>query len=661
MILKIPKKYLIKGKIHYKIYCLKRILQNNFFSLNQSLMNKSTSIKTQINTPINTQTITNFNTKTFKMKKKFLFIFTFSLVVVSLAKAQEATTYRGAFAPAPTVQWTDSWANFNPQNTPYGTGLPRDTVVGVIGNFATPSTTTWTKDRVIILKGPVYLDSLCTLVIQPGTIIQGNSATVISSLIIQRGATLIANGTPCEPIVFTSNKAVGSRLAGDWGGITILGRARTNQGTNVNIEGIGVTEPRARYGGVIDTDNSGSLKYVRIEYAGFPLTPGNELNSLTLGGVGSGTTVDFIQVSFGNDDSYEWFGGTVNCKHLIAYRGLDDDFDTDFGYSGLVQFGLAIKDPTISDDPNATPSSTSEGWESDNNNFNSPNFGGTPQTSARFYNITQIGAYRCGTNLGGITNPTATNNGHRRGARIRRNSAISIFNSILMNNFTGLFIENAPTQANYNAGTLQFKNNIIAMDSTFTSTVTGTTTINGGLSKPGQDVFTTNALYTLANTNTILNTPCDLLTNAWDFLNADYRPNGSGSGAALTGSDLQPAINVGVSQFPNTTPQTLSVDLFELGVGNTNGTITLTLFVPNSFTVVPLANSDWTFSVVGNNVIATSKPGVVIALGAGATLDFTISRKAGQSSAVQNFIVGVSGGSDINATNNESLASLVVF
>ncbi len=626
------------------------------------------------------------------MKKKILSILPLMLFTAMLVNAQapEATTYRGAFAPAPTPMWTENWTNWNPNATPYGTGLPVATKTGVLGDFNTPTTITWVKDSVYLLSGPVYLDSLCTLVIQPGTIIKGNSAVVISSLIIQRGATLIANGTPCEPIVFTSDKAAGQRVAGDWGGITLLGRARTNQGTNVNIEGIGVTEPRARYGGLIDTDNSGSLKYVRIEYAGYPLTPGNELNSLTMGGVGSGTTIDFVQVSFGNDDSYEWFGGTVNCKHLIAYRGLDDDFDTDFGYSGLVQFGLAIKDPAISDDPNATPPSTSEGWESDNNNFNSPNFTGTPQTSARFYNITQIGAYRCGTNAGGITNPTAPNNGHRRGARIRRNSAISIFNSILMNNFNGLFIENAPTQANYTAGTLQFKNNIIAMDSTFVSTVTGTTTTNSGLCKPAQDVFTRNAVYDIANTNTILNTPCDLLTNAWNFLNPDYRPNGAGSGAALSGCDLTLGFQVSASSFiPNATSEVL-VDVFNdaVPIGNSNGTITITIPVLSGWTFALLGgpaltatptlgtlngtsagnggnafdNTKWRFSIQSGNLIATSISGYSIPLNGLATIGITATRKASTGDGTtQNLSATVSGGSDIDATNNGALVGFTTI
>jgi hypothetical protein len=625
--------------------------------------------------------------KKFKMKKKILSILPLMLFTAILVNAQtpEPTTYRGAFAPAPVAQWTDNWTNWNPQATPYGTGLPVAAKAGVLGNFATPSTINWVKDSVYLLQGIVYLDSLCTLIIEPGTIIKGASFSdgfTASSLVIQRGATLLANGTPCNPIVFTSNKPANSRTAGDWGGVAICGRAATNQGANVNLEGIGTTEPRARYGGIIPGDNSGSLKYVRIEFAGYVLSANNELNSLTMGGVGSGTTIDYVQTSFGNDDAFEWFGGSVNCKHLIAYRTLDDDFDTDFGYSGLVQFGLGIKDPNISD---VTAVSTSEGFESDNNNFNSPNFGGTPITNAKFYNITQIGAYRCGNNtgvgLGAITNPTAPGNGHRRGARIRRNSAISIFNSILMNNFNGLFIENAPTQANYTSGALQFKNNIIAMDSTFNSTVTGAT----GLCKPGQDAFATAAAYLITNTNTILNTPCDLLTNAWSFLNPDFRPNGAGSGAALSGSDLAPGIQIQTGLFTANQAAEVVVDLFENGVGNSNGTITVTIPVNaiSGWTIgllggqpitgvagtafgasagnggAPYDNRNWIFSISGGNFTATSIVGFSIPQSGSASIGLTVTRKGATPNGTnQSLSVNVGGGGDTDGTNNGALTGL---
>ncbi len=614
------------------------------------------------------------------MKKKILSILPLLLFTAIIVNAQspEATTYRGAFAPSPTPMWTENWVNWNPQSTPYGTGLPVATKSGVLGNFATPSTINWVKDSVYLLTGPVYLDSLCTLVIQSGTIIKGDATFVISSLIIQRGATLIANGTPCEPIVFTSSKAAGLRVRGDWGGITILGRGLTNQGTNVNIEGIGATEPRARFGGTNNADNSGSLKYVRIEYAGYALTPGNELNSLTLGGVGNGTTIDYVQTSFGNDDAFEWFGGAVNCKHLVAYRNLDDDFDTDFGYSGLVQFGLAIKDPTVSD---VTAVSTSEGFESDNNNNNSPVFGGTPITSASFYNITQIGAYRCGNNTGGITNPTATGNGHRRGARIRRNSQLKILNSIFMNNYRGLFIDGVASEGNATANTLQFINNIIAMDYTFNSTVTGAL----GLAAAGETTFTNTYLANAGNRNTIISTPCDVLVNAWDFLNPDYRPNGAGSGAASSGSDLAPGIQIQTGLFVANQTAEVVVDLFENAVGNSNGTITVTIPIPSGWIIALLGgpaltgtptlgtlngtsagnggsafdNTKWRFSIVSGNLIATSIDGFSISSGNSASIGLTARRNAATPGGTnQSLSVNVSGGSDIDGTNNGSLTGL---
>jgi hypothetical protein len=358
---------------------------------------------------------------TIKMTKKILTI-TFLLAITSMiAKAQVPTTYRGAFAPAPTPMWTDNWTNWDPQNSFYG--APTVNVTGVI-----TTNTTWTKNNVYLLQGTVFVDSLVTLTIEAGTVVRGDANTIISALVIQRGAKIIANGTPCNPIVFTSSKAIGSRVKGDWGGLIICGKANNNLGLDVPIEGIGATNPRARHGGNIPTDNSGSLSYARIEFAGYAIAANNEMNSLTMGSVGNGTTIDHIQCSFGFDDAFEWFGGSVNCSHLVAYRTLDDDFDTDNGFSGLVQFALGVKDPAVADVPAV---STSEGFESDNNG--TAPFTLTPKTSAKFYNVTQIGAFRCGSNTGGITQPTA--DGFRRGTRLRRNTELKIYNSILMNNW----------------------------------------------------------------------------------------------------------------------------------------------------------------------------------------------------------------------------------
>ena len=200
--------------------------------------------------------------------------------------------------------------------------------------------TTWTNDKVYRMDGFIYIDSNATLTIQPGTIVRGIKLTK-GSLIVTRGGKLIADGTVDKPIIFTSDEPAGTRTYGDWGGIIVLGNAPINPvGGQATIEG-GVNNAAGdgQYGGPNAADNSGIIRYVRIEYSGIPFSANNEINGLTMGGVGSGTIIDYVMVSYNGDDSFEWFGGTVNCKHLIAYKGVDDDFDTDFGFAGKVQFG----------------------------------------------------------------------------------------------------------------------------------------------------------------------------------------------------------------------------------------------------------------------------------------------------------------------------------
>jgi hypothetical protein len=509
------------------------------------------------------------------MTKKFLTL-TFLLAISSMIAMSQAvpTTYRGAFAPAPEPMWTDNWTNWDPQNASYGAPT-----VTVSGNITT--NTTWTKNNVYLLQGTVYVDSLITLTIEAGTVVRGDANTVISALVIERGAKIIANGTPCNPIVFTSSKAIGSRVRGDWGGLIICGRALNNLGTNVPIEGISGTNTNARHGGNIPNDNSGSLTYVRIEYGGFQIAPDNEMNSLTLGSVGSGTTIHHIQTSFGFDDAFEWFGGSVNCSHLVAYRTLDDDFDTDNGYSGTVQFALGIKDPAVAD--NGT-SSTSEGWESDNNGT-SP-FTLTPKTSAKFYNVTQIGAFRCSSNAGGITQPTAA--AFRRGARLRRNTEQEIHNSILMNNWRGLVMD-ADVITNAALGGAAFQNNVIAMDYT-----TVWSAPYAGAAVAAENSAT--ATYLNANGNTIISTPCDVLVNAWSFTNPDFRPNAAGSGAVLAGADLTPGIQMETSLFNANQTGEFVVDIFENAVGNSNGTISVNIPVPAGFYNCSTNNYQWCFT-----------------------------------------------------------------
>ncbi len=323
----------------------------------------------------------------------------------------------------------------------YGEDVLKDSITGNV---------TLTNDRTWLIRGYVYIVNGATLNIEPGTVIYGEKSTK-GTLIVERGGKLNAKGTAKEPILFLSQQAPGQRTSGDWGGIILCGRAPINQNNTVNgglfaggdaqIEG----GPRTHYGGTDVHDNSGDLEYIRIEFPGIPLSPNNEINGLTMGGVGDGTTIDHIQVSYSGDDSYEWFGGTVNIKHIIAYKGLDDDFDTDFGFSGHVQFGLGLRDPNIAD------VSGSNGFESDNDN--PPNFW-NPRTAAVFSNMTVLGPQ---SDTSKVCNPL-----FNRGAHIRRNSQLSICNSIVMGWPSGLLLDATGVVNGAKADTVMLHNDIWA-------------------------------------------------------------------------------------------------------------------------------------------------------------------------------------------------------
>jgi hypothetical protein len=322
---------------------------------------------------------------------------------------------------------------------------PTSQTITVSGHITT--NTTWTANNKYVLSGFVYVDSLVTLTIEPGTIIKGEKATK-GSLIIKRGAKIMAQGTVTKPIIFTSDQAAGSRNYGDWGGLIICGSANINvAGSNATIEG-GVD---AQYGGTNNADNSGVLQYVRIEFPGIPFLPDKEINGLTMGGVGSGTTIDHIQISFSGDDSDEWFGGKVNARYIVAYRGWDDDFDTDYGYTGKVQFAISLRDSSVAD-----PGSGSNSFESDNDGSGSSN---TPFTQPVFCNVSVYGPK--------VTTTTAINSNFKRSMHLRRNSKISIFNSVFCGFPTGLFIDGSAAQANATADELRIENSYIAGMGTF--------------------------------------------------------------------------------------------------------------------------------------------------------------------------------------------------
>ncbi len=607
--------------------------------------------------------------------KKNLLVIVSMLFTAMIANAQvELTSYRGAFAPAPVPQWTDSWTNWDPQNAVYGAAT-------VTKSGTITANETWTSNNVYKISGLVYIDSLVTLTIQPGTVIRGDETVANSSLIITRGAKIDAQGTVCNPIVFTSNKAIGARGLADWGGVIILGKARNNQSQNLFIEGISQLNPNNAHGGTDDNDNSGTLKYVRIEYGGYVFAPNNEINGLTMGSVGRGTTIDYVQCSFINDDAFEWFGGSVNCKHLVAYRSLDDGLDTDDGYSGTVQYALVVRDPAISDNPAV---STSEGFESDNDPVGT-SLTVVPKTSGSFYNVTAIGGYRCASNAAGsAVAPTA--NGFRRGARLRRNTELKIVNSILMNHQIGLFLNNNNfTLANTDNDLLVFRNNIIAAD--FTSTLTlfnGTSTVTSSLGKAvaAEDQPTRDRLFKPEYANDSVNT-CSLLVNAWNFTNPDYRP-----GAAIVtdptnlnaGVDMSPGILLTGNLFNTNQTKGLGIFVLENSGSTSSGIITLSITKVGAFTVtVPgltltsvnqsgtdgsnaegaYTNSGWNFRDDGINIIASSKPGVIIPKGGFVQLGFNVTRPASTPNGTSsNLSVTLSGGSDATPLNNGALQAL---
>lgn len=376
------------------------------------------------------------------------------------------------------------------------------------------------------LRGFVYVVDGATLTIEAGTTIEGEKgASSRGTLVITRGCKIEAVGTAGEPITFTSDQATPTR--GDWGGVVILGNAPTNasfngtQGVGSVEGGVNTADGLGLYGGTNAEDNSGTLKYVRIEYAGYAYLPDNELNGLTLAGVGSGTTIDYVEIFKANDDAIECFGGNVNLKHTVFVSTLDDDFDTDNGWSGHVQFGIVIRDSAVAD------VSKSESFESDNDANGSTL---TPQTSGVYSNITVVGPRQTTSNVG--------NSLFLAGAQIRRNSSISIFNSVIMGYPTGILIDaskGTPTDNNITANTLVIKNTTVSGCAVPIDYVASPTTPTGWTAADATTWFTD-----AAKGNSILATNDDVkLTAPYNYTSPDFTP-ATGSPLA-TGADFSDA------------------------------------------------------------------------------------------------------------------------
>jgi len=303
-------------------------------------------------------------------------------------------------------------------------GIDKQVVV-VTGEIT--GTENWTSNFYYVLRGAVFVRDGATLNIAAGTRIIGESGSV-GTLIVLKGGRLNAIGTRTAPIVFTSDQPVGGRARGDWGGLIINGRAP------VNLEG-GEGQGEADtgiYGGNQPNDNSGSLRYVRVEFAGVEFSPDNELNGIAFQGVGRGGSYEFIQVHMNRDDSLEWFGGTADIKYAVSSNAADDSFDWTFGWTGRAQF-IAIHQR--GDDAD-------QGIEADNNEFNNNLL---PRSNPQIYNITICG------------DPDRNEGGESvRAANIRRGTGVTLRN-FLVTGFktTGIQFDGAATIEQVTNGTTQ--------------------------------------------------------------------------------------------------------------------------------------------------------------------------------------------------------------
>lgn len=356
-----------------------------------------------------------------------------------------STNYKGAVDPSASTAWYEGWSFYSRiiggQMT--SASLPtRPTKTVSDADMRGSDTIRWVKDTTYILSGFVFVNNGQVLDIQEGTIIQGVPGTGANSsaLIIATGGKILAEGTASEPIIFTYQGDQGNSAAdlrGQWGGLIVLGKASLNSSPGQTaIEGIPTNEARGLYGGSENADNSGVLRYVSLRHGGTNIGADNEINGLTLGGVGSGTTIEYVEVIGNDDDGIEWFGGTVNGKYLISAYCQDDAIDYDEGYRGLNQYIIVHQDPT--------PGSADRGGEHD---------GGTdpetamPYATPIFYNVTMVG------------NPSS------RALTFRDNAGGEYHNSIFTGFGRGVDVENLLNQEQdsykqFQDGLLKLENNI---------------------------------------------------------------------------------------------------------------------------------------------------------------------------------------------------------
>ena len=278
------------------------------------------------------------------------------------------------------------------------------------------SSQTWPANCSVIIQGTVFIQSpangpTTVITMKPGVIVKGlgNGTANPAALIFLPGSKIDAQGTPAHPIIMTSGQPVGHRDVGDWGGLLLNGKSTVNRPNCLNVaEGI-----PAPYGGCDATDSSGIMTYTRVEFSGIEFTPNNELNVITLNGVGSGTVLHHIQANAGGDDCIEWFGGTVNVKYFVSSACADDGFDWQLGTTGARQYGLQVQHGEFLQTGNQ-----SRGMEADNSEFG---FDDLPRSNPKFCNLTMVGARDHDVNLGS-----------QAGLFFRRGTAGTVANSIVM-------------------------------------------------------------------------------------------------------------------------------------------------------------------------------------------------------------------------------------
>ena len=386
------------------------------------------------------------------------------------------------------------------------------------------------SDSVYVLGAFVHVANGATLTIEEGTRIEGlpNSA-----LFILRGAKILAVGTAAKPIVFTSNRPAGQRQPGDWGGLVIVGNGIINRADPILVEGTntGGTNYAVTYsGGTNNADDSGELRYVRVEFAGFGPAPDQELNSFTFAAVGSGTRLAYLQALAGLDDSYEWFGGAVDAKYLVSYETGDDHFDASEGFMGRNQFLIAYQD-TIIPPRNGAGNTSSDPQGIENDGCNGANciagFNSQPYTVPVFANFTLVGLRNT---------PVSVPAAGGRGMVLRRGTGGYYVNGIIARWPVAVSIRDAVTNDRITAGDLQVKNLLSVENATLFEAGAERYSVDQAANGIESSAATTGSLFAALPAPTAAHT-----TASFDWTPAAGSPAAAGGLATFTGALLTKA------------------------------------------------------------------------------------------------------------------------